>query len=81
MSFKKLFFYAMLSYGTMALAQSPEQREEIKKSINADELERLKQKFHKDYDLQEAKVVEYLKANPSVERSFTKNGSLYYLAI
>lgn len=79
MSFKKLFFYAMLSYGTMALAQSPEQREEIKKSINADELERLKQKFHKDYDLQEAKVVEYLKANPSVERSFTKNGSLYYL--
>lgn len=76
---KKLLIYAMMCLGTIALAQTPEQREEIKKSINTVELERLEQKFQKDYELQEAKVLDYLKANPSLERSFTKDGSLYYL--
>lgn len=76
---KKLLIYAMMFLGTIALAQTPEQREEIKKSINTVELENLKQKFQKDYELQEAKVLDYLKANPSLERSFTKDGSLYIL--
>ena len=76
---KKILIYAMMSLGSIAFAQTPNQREVIKKSINKVELERLEQKFQKDYELQEAKVFEYLKANPSVERSFTKDGSLYYL--
>lgn len=76
---KKFLIYAMMSLGSIAFAQTPNQREVIKKSINKVELERLEQKFQKDYELQEAKVFEYLKANPSVERSFTKDGSLYYL--
>lgn len=76
---KKILTYAMLSLGTIALAQTSEQRDEIKKSINTVELERLEHKFQKDYSLKEARVLEYLKANPIRKRSFTKDGSLYYL--
>ena len=76
---KKILTYAMLSLGTIALAQTSEQRDEIKKSINTVELERLEHKFQKDYSLKEARVLEYLKANPIRKRSFTQDGSLYYL--
>ena len=57
---KKFLIYAMMSLGSIAFAQTPNQREVIKKSINKVELERLEQKFQKDYELQEAKVFEYL---------------------
>lgn len=67
----------MCAFATFA--QTIEQRVDIKKSINSVDLERLEQKFQKEYELQETKVLEYLKANPTIVRSYTKDGSLYYL--
>ena len=75
----KLFLGLGLMIGGLAFAQTIEQRTEIRKSNNTKELERLELKFQAKHELDEIAVAAYLIKNPGVERTFTKNGSVYFL--
>ena len=79
MKSKKLFLGTLLFLSAATFAQSPQQRLEIKKSINVAELQRLKAKFQLQFENDEQKVAAFLRNNPAVQRSETKNGSLHYI--
>ena len=79
MKSKKLFLGTLLFLSAATFAQSPQQRLEIKKSINVAELQRLETKFQLQFENNEQKVAAFLRNNPAVQRSETKNGSLYYI--
>ena len=74
---RKLFILCALALNALLIAQTTEQRAEIKKSINAVELEKLKVKYQADFDLQQQKIKEYLVFNPMQQRNFEKNGVIY----
>ena len=49
-------------------------------SANAENLRILGAEFQKEFERQEALVIEYLSKHPEKPRSFEKNGSTYYIS-
>jgi len=75
---KSLLLVGLLtSFGIFA--QTEQERENIKASINLAEIVRLQTKFKGQYDLQQNKINAYLQRNPDQKRSFEKNGNTYLL--
>lgn len=60
-------------------AQSLQQRLTIQQNSNTAELKSLQQKLSLKHNLREAAVQLYLQQHPEKERTFVRNGSLYYL--
>lgn len=79
MKLKNLLLTTMLVVCSSIFAQTEEQKAELRKNIDFTELNKLKIQFEEQYKLDEQKVATYLAANPTVKRSETKNGSLYYI--
>jgi serine protease AprX len=79
MKLKNLLLTSVLILNYTIQAQTDEQRAGIKKDINMSELNLLKSKFQAQFEMDEAKVVTYLAANPLVKRTETKNGSVYHI--
>lgn len=59
--------------------QTPQQRLSIQSSLNNTVLTTLQSEFQTKYEKNEIDVAAYLTKNPSVQRSFVRNGSVYYL--
>ncbi|SFI43362.1 S8 family peptidase [Halpernia frigidisoli] len=76
---KKSILIASFFIGTFAFAQTAEQRAEIQKSIDKNELTRLEQKFQLDYEFQQQKISSYLSANPNAKKTFVKDGNVFML--
>lgn len=75
----KLFIIGALAFNSMLIAQTVEQRTEIKKSINAVELKKLEAKHQAAFELNEKKIAEFLLKNPQAKRKFSKKGSTYFI--
>jgi len=69
-----------LCVSTTIAAQSAEERKEISKSTQADELARLSAEHQAKFEREEARVLLYLSQHSDQLRSFERNGSTYYLA-
>lgn len=78
MKFKILLFSALIVSASLN-AQTKDQRESIKKSNNNVTLKNVQNEFQKQFNQDEINVAEYLKKNPQVNRSFSKNRSNYYI--
>lgn len=71
---------AMMTVALSVNAQSVDQRKMLRETIETGEIGTLANKFQKQFEADEAKVREYLLANPTVEREEVKNGKVHYLA-
>lgn len=71
---------AVLSIGTLAGAQTADERKTLSLSVNATNLRQLSTEFQANFDLQESRVLDYLSNNPGQVRSFDKDGSMYFLS-
>jgi len=60
-------------------AQTDKMRSEITKSVNQDRLKTLQKQLQLQNSKNETAVAVYLKKNPTIKRTFVKNGSVYYL--
>ncbi len=69
-----------LCVSATVVAQSADERKEISKLIQTDELARLAVELQAKFERDEARVFAYLSKHPEHQRSFEKNGSTYYLA-
>ena len=69
-----------LCVSTTVVAQSAEERKEISKLTQADELARLRAELQTKFEREEARVLLYLSEHPDQLRSFEKSGSTYFLA-
>ena len=78
MKAKKLLFLPLI-FSVGLYAQNESQRLEIQKSNNQTELLKLQSEFQAKNEQDEIKVNKYLATNRSVQRTFEKNGSIYYL--
>ena len=70
----------LLCINANSAAQSAEQRKEISKLTQADELARLGVELQAKFERDEARVFAYLSMHPEQLRSFEKSGRTYYLA-
>ena len=74
---KLLFLPLIFSIGLCA--QNERQRSEIQRSNNKTELLQLRSAFQAKHDQDEIAVKNYLLNNSSVQRTFVKDGSVYFL--
>ena len=79
MKLKKLLVGTTLMFAFATIAQTQEQRTEIKKANNPAALKKLATDFQKQFEQDEKNVLDFLKKNPTIKRSFKKNGSVYYI--
>ncbi len=68
-----------LTASTVVFAQSSDERKLLMQSTKANNLLRLSAEFQNEFEIQEARVQEYLSNNPKQTRSFSKGNSVYYL--
>ena len=78
MKAEKLLFLPLL-FSVGLCAQNEGQRLEIQKSNNKTELLQLKSAFQAQHDQDEIAVNKYLATNRLVQRTFEKDGSVYFL--
>ena len=71
---------AALSIGTLAAAQSADERKTLIQSVNQTELEQLSVEFQNNFNVQEARVEAYLASRPEQSRSIQKDGRTLYLS-
>ncbi len=71
---------AALSIGTLAGAQSADERKALSQSVNAEALQQIGLDLRDEFDRQESRVRDYLALNPGQSRSFQKNGATHYLS-
>ena len=71
---------AALSIGSLAVAQSTDERKALGRSINYTELEQLGVEFQNNFDAQEVRVKAYLASRPEQTRAFQKDGRALYLS-
>ena len=71
---------AALSVGTLAGAQSADERKLLSRSVNVTELEQISVQFQNKFNAQEARVQAYLASHPEQARSFQKDGATHYLS-
>lgn len=79
MNIKKLLLTLVLAASCTIYAQTVEQRAVIQKDLDSNKLNLLQVRFQEKYNLDEKKVEDYLLANPTLSRTFTKNGSVYHI--
>jgi serine protease AprX len=72
-------FLFLLSFTFVSQAQTEKARTEMMKSVNTEELKMFQQRLQLQFKNDEKAVANYLRKNPSVKRTFVKNGSVYYL--
>ena len=70
---------AMMTVALSVNAQSVDQRRTLQESIATTELGALADKFQKQFEADEAKVRQYLIANPTAKREEVKNGKTHYM--
>ena len=71
---------AALSIGSLAGAQSADERKALGRSINHTELTQLGVEFQNNFNAQELRVQAYLASRPEQTRSFQKDGRTLYLS-
>ena len=71
---------AALSIGSLAGAQSADERKALGRSINQTELVQLGVEFQNNFNAQELRVMAYLASHPEQSRSFQKDGRALYLS-
>ena len=71
---------AALTIGTLAAAQTVEERKKLSQSVNAETLQQLGAEFQGEFDRQESRVWDYLARNPGQSRLFLKDGATHYLS-
>ena len=71
---------AALSIGSLAGAQSADERKALARSINQTELEQLGVEFQNNFNAKEERVKAYLANHPEQSRSFQKDGRALYLS-
>lgn len=79
MKIKKILYLAFFSISILGYSQSKEQREEIKKNNNQNELQKITITQQSEFEIDEKKVKTYLIQNPNLKRTQTKNGKIYYI--
>lgn len=62
-----------------AFAQTAEERQNIRGNLNTTLLNTLQSTFQNRFEKNEIDIEEYLNKNPSIQRSFVRNGSVFYL--
>jgi serine protease AprX len=77
---KKITTLALLSCFSSLFAQTDEQREVIKASMNESVVQKSSKKLQQKQQEEKNKVAEYLKAHPEVQRQYQKNGKTYFLS-
>lgn len=60
-------------------AQNVDQRKSIRQTLEAAELGTLAEKYQRQFEADEAKVREYLLANPTVQRDEVKHGKVHHI--
>jgi len=71
---------AALGIGTLAGAQTADERKALRQSVSAENLQRLGTELQGEFDRQEMRVRDYLGRNPGQVRVFQKNGATHYLS-
>ena len=71
---------AALSIGSLAGAQSADERKALGRSINQTDLAQLGVEFQNNFNAQELRVQAYLASHPEQSRSFQKDGRALYLS-
>lgn len=79
MKIKKLFYLAFILMSVVGYSQSKTQREEIKKTNNQNELEKIKVNRQSEFEIDEKRVKIYLIKNPDLKRTQIINGKIYYI--
>lgn len=68
-----------LFIGSHLFAQTEQDRNNIKSTLNSTVLDALKSQFEQAFEANEKRVEDYLTKNPNTPRSYVKDGSVYYL--
>ena len=79
MRIKKLFCLALFLTTGFFYSQSKAQREDIKKTNDENQLEKIRITRQSEFDIDEKRVKIYLIKNPDVKRTQIRDGKIYYI--